>query len=62
LTVLSKPDGTPNYAAAFTENFFETMVIGVNKLYATGMILSSPVVVDNVTYAGSMDGNLYAIN
>jgi outer membrane protein assembly factor BamB len=62
LAALSKPDGTPNYAEAFTENFFENMVIGVNKLYAVGMILSSPVVVDNVIYVGSTDGNLYAID
>jgi outer membrane protein assembly factor BamB len=62
LAAFSKPDGTPKYAAAFTENFYENMVIGVNKLYSVGMIFSSPVVVDNVIYFGSMDGNLYAIN
>jgi outer membrane protein assembly factor BamB len=62
LAAFSKPDGTPNYAAAFTENFYENMVIGVNKLYAVGMILSSPVVVDNVIYFGSTDGNLYALD
>jgi outer membrane protein assembly factor BamB len=62
LAALSKPDGTPNYAAVFTENFFDNMVIAVNKLYEVGMIFSSPVVVDNVIYFGSMDGNLYAIN
>jgi outer membrane protein assembly factor BamB len=38
------------------------MVMGVNKLYAVGMILSSPVVADNVVYFGSTDGNLYAIH
>jgi outer membrane protein assembly factor BamB len=62
LAAQSKPDGTPNYAAVFTEDFFENMVIGVNKQFAVGMIFSSPVVVDNVIYVGSTDGNLYAIN
>jgi outer membrane protein assembly factor BamB len=62
LAALSRPDGTPNYAVAFTENFYENMVIGVNKMYSVGMILSSPVVVDDVIYFGSMDGNLYAIH
>jgi len=38
------------------------MVIGVNKQFAVGMIFASPVVVDNVIYVGSTDGNLYAIN
>jgi outer membrane protein assembly factor BamB len=62
LSAFSKPDGAPNYAATFTENFFENMVIGVNRLYSVGMILSSPVVADNVIYFGSTDGNLYALN
>ena len=52
----------PNYATAFTENFYENMVIGVNKLNSVGMIFSSPAVVDDVIYFGSMDGNLYAIH
>jgi outer membrane protein assembly factor BamB len=62
LAALSKPDGTPNYAAVATESFYDTMVTAVNKLYEVGMIVSSPVVVDSVIYFGSMDGNLYAIN
>lgn len=61
LAAFSKPDGTPRYEAAFTENFYENMVIGVNKLYAVGMIFSSPVVAGDVIYFGSMDGNLYAL-
>ena len=62
LAAFSKPEGTPDYAKAFTENFYENMVMGVNKLFAVGMILSSPVVVDNTIYLGSTDGNLYAIH
>ena len=58
---LSTPDGRPNYNAVASENFYESMVIAVNKMYATGMIFSSPVVVDNAVYFGSNDGNLYAL-
>lgn len=62
LAAFSKPEGTPDYAKAFTENFYENIVIGVNKLYSVGMIVSSPVIVDDTIYFGSMDGNLYAIH
>jgi outer membrane protein assembly factor BamB len=58
---LTKPDGTPNYEAAFTEDFYDTMIVGVSKMLTLGAILSSPVVVDNVIYVGSTDGNLYAL-
>ena len=58
---LSRPDGGPDYSKVASENFYESMVMAVNKLYATGMIFSSPVVVDNAIYFGSTDGNLYAL-
>ncbi len=61
LATFAKPDGGPNYAAVFTEDFYENMVIGVNKMLTVGMILSSPVVVDDAIYFGSTDGNLYAL-
>ena len=57
----TKPDGTPNYEAAFASDFYDDIVTGVSEMMATGMILSSPVVVDNVIYFGSADGNLYAL-
>jgi outer membrane protein assembly factor BamB len=62
LAAFSKPDGGPKYAAAFTENFYDNMVIGVNKMYSVGTIFSSPVAVGDVIYFGSTDGNLYAIH
>ena len=57
----SKPDGTVNYAAAFTEDFYDDMVAGVSKMQSMGTILASPVVVDRVIYVGSTDGYLYAL-
>ena len=61
LASLSKPDGTTNYEAVFTENFYDNMLIGVYKLFATGAILSSPVISGDTLYFGSTDGNLYAL-
>jgi eukaryotic-like serine/threonine-protein kinase len=58
---LVKSDGTPNYEAAFTENFYDNMIAGVSKMMTLGAILSSPVIVDGVIYVGSTDGNLYAL-
>ncbi len=60
-TTYTNEDGTPNYGAAFTENFYDTMVIGVSKMMTVGAVLSSPVVVGGVIYVGSTDGNLYAL-
>ena len=58
---LTKPDGTPNYEAAYTEEFYDGMVIGQHTMMSVGAILSSPVVVDDTVYFGSADGNVYAL-
>lgn len=58
----TKPDGTPNYEAAFFDFFYDDMVSGVQKMMATGAILSSPAVADGTIYVGSADGNIYALN
>jgi len=57
----TKPDGTPNYEAAFFDFFYNDMVVGVDKMMSVGAILSSPVVANDVIYFGSTDGNLYAL-
>ena len=61
LAAFSKPDGTPNYEAAFGSDFYDDMVVGTAKMRTVGMFLSSPVIVGSVLYIGSTDGNLYAI-
>lgn len=58
---VTSPDGTPNYAAAFVENFCDEIIGGVLKMMANGAMLSSPAVSGGVVYVGSNDGNLYAI-
>ncbi|HWD37457.1 MAG TPA: PQQ-binding-like beta-propeller repeat protein [Fimbriimonas sp.] len=57
-----KPDGSPNYEAAFASTFYDDMIVGVNRIYEMGCIQSSPVVVGDTIYVGSADGNLYAVN
>ena len=57
----TKPDGTPNYEAAFLDFFYDDMVSGVQKMMSVGAILSSPVVADRTIFIGSADGNIYAL-
>jgi outer membrane protein assembly factor BamB len=59
--IYTKPDGTPNYEAAFNDFFYDDMVSGVQKMMSVGAVLSSPTVVDNTIFFGSTDGNLYAL-
>jgi len=61
LDALSKPDGKPNYEAAFRSNFYDDIMVGVSKLHTVGTFLSSPVISGGVVYIGSADGNLYAL-
>ena len=56
-----KADGSPNYEEAFSDDFYDDMVAGVQKMMGLGMVLSSPAVADGVIYFGSADGNVYAL-
>lgn len=58
----TKADGTPKYEAAYAGDFYEDIVIGVQRMMTVGAILSSPVIVDGMIYFGSTDGSLYAIH
>jgi eukaryotic-like serine/threonine-protein kinase len=62
-TESSKQNGAaiPSYFAPFTTNFYDDVMGAYDKLLTLGPILGSPVVVDNVVYVGSVDGNLYAL-
>ena len=61
LSALSKPDGSPNYEAVFTSDFYDDMVAGVAKTHAVGTMMASPVISGDTVYIGSADGNLYAV-
>ena len=58
---LTKADGSPNYEAAFTDFFYDDMVVGVDRMLAVGAVLSSPVIDGDALYFGSWDGQLYAL-
>lgn len=51
-----------NFGVIMSQKFYDYMVIAVSKLLSVGSILSSPVVVKDVVYVGSTDGNLYALD
>jgi eukaryotic-like serine/threonine-protein kinase len=61
LAAFSKPDGSPNYQAAFSSDFYDDLIAGIARMQSVGTILSSPVVAGRVVYFGSNDGNLYAL-
>jgi outer membrane protein assembly factor BamB len=58
---LTKADGTPNYEAAFSDFFYDDLVIGVGRMMSVGAVVSSPVPDGDAVYFGSWDGQLYAI-
>jgi len=60
--IYTKPDGSPNYEAAFFDFFYDDMVSGVQKMMSVGAILSSPAIANGIIYVGSTDGNIYALN
>jgi outer membrane protein assembly factor BamB len=55
------PDGGVAYDKAFSENFYDDMIAGVDRLMRLGAILSSPVAADGLVLFGSNDGKLYAL-
>ena len=61
VAALTKKDGDPNYSAAFSDTFYDDLVIGVWKMMSVGAVLS-PVIERDVIYFGSTDGNVYAIS
>jgi outer membrane protein assembly factor BamB len=58
---LLMPNGEMNLPALYRSDFYEDMVLALDRLMSLGAILSSPVVDRGVIYFGSADGNLYAI-
>ena len=61
LAALTKPDGSPNYRAAFASPFYDDIIVGIGKLHTVGTFLSSPVISGHAVYIGSADGNVYAL-
>jgi eukaryotic-like serine/threonine-protein kinase len=58
---LTNEKGAPDYAAAFADNFYDDIVIGLQKMLSVGAVLSSPTVAGDTILFGSTDGSLYAV-
>lgn len=54
--------GHMNSRALYSDFTLEAVIVGLDRMYSLGSILSSPVVADGVLYTGSTDGNVYALN
>ena len=59
---LIQKNGDPNYGAAFSDTFYDDLVMGVWRMLSLGAVLSSPVIERDTIYFGSTDGNVYAIS
>ena len=57
-----KADSTINGEALGSENFYDDVFVQIDRMFAMGSLLSSPVVADGVLYVGSTDGDLYALH
>ena len=60
-TAYTKPDGSPNYEAVYASDFYDDIVVGVQRLMSVGGIYASPVLSDGVLYTASTDGSVYAL-
>ncbi|HUQ81756.1 MAG TPA: PQQ-binding-like beta-propeller repeat protein [Gemmatimonadaceae bacterium] len=57
-----RADGSMAFRAGNPEaGFYDGLVMAIDRIFGMGSFLSSPVVVGNTIYIGSMDGNLYAL-
>ena len=53
--------GNMKSAALYPDATLDGMIIGLDRMFSLGSVLSSPVVVEGVVYFGSTDGNVYAV-
>jgi eukaryotic-like serine/threonine-protein kinase len=54
-------EGRIDYAKIYSGSTLDAMIVGLDRLYTLGSVLSSPVVVDGIAYFGSTDGSIYAV-
>ena len=53
--------GQMRTAEIYPDFTLDGMIVGMDRMFSLGSILSSPVLADGVVYVGSTDGNLYAL-
>ena len=54
-------DGRINGAMLYAEGWHDSMAQGAGRQFAVGAIFATPLVVDRVTYVGSTDGRMVAL-
>jgi outer membrane protein assembly factor BamB len=54
-------DGRMIGSALYPDGTLDGMVIGLDRMFSLGSILSSPVVAEGLVYVGSTDGTVYAL-
>jgi outer membrane protein assembly factor BamB len=47
--------------ALYPDSTLDGIMVGLDRMYSLGSVLSSPVIVNGVVYFGSTDGYLYAV-
>lgn len=55
-------NGAPDYSLLFASNFYDDIVVGVNRVRQSGAVLSTPMVADGAVYFASGDGTVYALD
>jgi len=54
-------EGKLNMAAIYPDSTLDGIIVGLERMYSLGSVVSSPVVANGVVYFGSTDGHLYAV-
>jgi outer membrane protein assembly factor BamB len=54
-------DGTINMKSIYSDTTLDGVILGLDRMYSLGSVLSSPVIAGGIVYFGSTDGNLYAV-
>jgi outer membrane protein assembly factor BamB len=54
-------EGKMSGALLYTERTLDGIMVGLDRMFSMGSIISSPVLRNGVLYVGSADGNLYAL-
>ena len=57
----TQKNGDPDYGRAFSDDFYDDLIVGVWRMMSVGAVLASPAISGGAAYFGSTDGNIYAI-
>lgn len=55
-------EGQIDYRKLYSSMTLDAVMVGLDRMYSLGSVLSSPVIAEGIVYVGSTDGNLYALH